>query len=197
MVAEERGDLRNYLGNFNAKDGKMDKILFEHIQKRAGEKPKEKKKQKGRNNVEQRPVVDEVEPEDDEIDFRKPLAFTEVWHNNNDFEIVFTRDHQNAKQCESCKVQFPRGGVICVPHDIGVQHMERYLYPKKDANGKFMRMEPTWKKETAKFYCARKRCIIRRHPYSWKGLLHLDGSTASKLRKGHVKHLKQELHFSV
>ncbi|CAH3153495.1 unnamed protein product, partial [Porites lobata] len=82
--------------------------------------------------------------------------------------VVFTKDHVKVKRCESCKVEFAREGVVCIPHDIAVLHMERYLYPKKDGNGKLLRMEPTWSKETERFYCANKKCIIKRHPYFWK-----------------------------
>ena len=74
----------------------------------------------------------EALPEDEDIDFQKPLAFTDIWHNKNDFVVVFTKDHVKVKRCKSCKVEFARGGVVCIPHVIAVLHMERYLYPKKD-----------------------------------------------------------------
>ena len=57
--------------------------------------------------------------------------------------------------------------------------MERYLYPKKDGNGKLLRMEPTWSKETERFYCANKKCIIKRHPYFWKGMLKIGSDTST------------------
>ena len=196
-VAEVKDVLGEYLRKFNTKDGKMDKIVFANIPKRAGEKPKEKKKRKGQNNVEQRPVINEVMAKDDDIDFPKPLAFTEIWHNKNDFQVIFTRDNKKAKQCESCKVEFAKGCVICIPQDIAILHMEWYLYPKKDGSGKFLRMEPTWKKETAKFYCAKKQCLICRHPYFWKGLLAINSDTTSRFKEGHLKHLKKMFHLSV
>ena len=76
-------------------------------------------------------------------------------------------------------LEFARGGVVCIPHDIAVLHMERYLYPKKDGNGKLLRMEPTWSKETERFYCANKKCIIKRHPYFWKGMLKIGSDTST------------------
>ena len=34
------------------------------------------------------------------MDFPKPLAFTDIWHNKNDFKVVFTKDNPKAKRCE-------------------------------------------------------------------------------------------------
>ena len=102
-----------------------------------------------------------------------------------------------AKWCESCKVEFVRGGVVCIPHDIAFLHMERYLYPKKDANGTFLHMEPTWNKETERFYCANKKCIIQRHPYFWKGMLKIASDTSTRFKEGHLKHPKEMFHFIV
>jgi len=57
----------------------MKKIAFAHVPKRAGEKPKEKKKRKGQNNAVQRPV-DEFITREEDVDFPKPLPFTDIWH---------------------------------------------------------------------------------------------------------------------
>ena len=72
--------------NFNKKEGKASSILNAYIPKRAGEKPKEKKKRKGQNNVAQTPIMEETERPDNDIDFQKPLTFKEIWHNSNKFE---------------------------------------------------------------------------------------------------------------
>ena len=104
--------------------------------------------EKGQNKLLERPVSEEVFPEDEEIEFQKPVAFTGIWHNKNDFEVAFTKDHTKAKRCKACKVEFARGGVACMPHDIAVLHMDRYLYHIKDAIGKLLCMEATWKRET-------------------------------------------------
>ena len=41
------------------------------------------------------------------------------------------------KKCESCKVEFARGSIVCIPQDVAVlPHKERYFYPKKDEKGK-------------------------------------------------------------
>ena len=170
-MSDTKGTLAAFLGNFNKKEGKASSILNAYIPKRAGEKPKEKKKRKGQNNVVQNPIMEEIERPDNDIDFQKPLAFTEIWHNSNRFEVVFTREcTSKAQKCESCKVEFAWGGAVCVPQDIAICHMDRYFYPKKDAKRKTT-YEPTWKREIARFYCVNKECILRRHPYFWKGMV--------------------------
>ena len=107
VVADTIGNLSEFLTAYNQKKGKANNIVYANIPKRAGEKPKEKKKRKGQNNVKCIPILEEVQRSDNDIDFLKPLAFTEIWHNHNDFNVVFTRECQNAKKCESCKVNLP------------------------------------------------------------------------------------------
>ncbi|CAB4016779.1 High affinity nerve growth factor receptor [Paramuricea clavata] len=170
-VAEEMGMLSGCLTKFNLKKNKVGRIVSEHVPRRAGDKPKEKKKRKGLNNIPTVPIVSEKRKADNDIDFAKPMSFSEVWHNSNLFHIVFTKEisKQNIK-CEYCKVEFAHGPIVCIPHDIAIMHMERYYYPKKDEKGNVVRMEPTWKKEAAKFYCIRKTCILQRHPYFWNSI---------------------------
>ena len=126
------------------------------------------------NNVELCPITEEVSRPDSEIDFPKPLSFTEIWHNKNDFFVIFTKDCTKAKKCESCKVEFARGGVVYISQDIAILQKERYHYPKKDTRGK-VTMVPMWNREASKFYCVKKDCILRRHPYFWKGLIRTFG----------------------
>lgn len=196
VVADTIGNLSEFLKSYNQKKGKANNIVYANIPKRAGEKPKEKKKRKGQNNVKCVPILEEVQRPDNDIDFQKPLAFTEIWHNHNDFNVVFTRDCQNAKKCESCKVEFARGSIVCIPQDIAVLHRERYFYPKKDEQGK-VTMEPTWKKEADKFYCVKKECILRRHPYFWKGMIKIGSDMEPQLKDGHLKLLKEVFHLSL
>ena len=195
-VAEAMGNLSAFLKAFEQKKGKANNIVHANIPKRAGEKPKEKKKRKGQNNVQCVPIVEEVQRPDNDIDFQKPLAFTEIWHNKNDFNVVFTKEFPNAKKCESCKVEFARGSVVCIPQDIAILHKERYFYPKRDEQGK-VTMVPTWNKEASKFYCVKKECILRRHPYFWKGMIKMGSDVQQKLKDGHMKLLKEVLHLSL
>ena len=197
VVADKFGKLAAFLANYNGKSNKAGRVVHANIPKRAGEKAREKKKRRGANNIQERPVVIEEERVDRDVDFPKPMMFSEIWHNNNPFEVMFTKSDVRARKCESCKVDFPKGAVICVPYDIAIRHQERYYYPKKDSSGKLVRMEPTWKKETARFYCVKKACLLQRHPYFWKGLLRLDSEAAGNLKEGHFKLLREVLHFEV
>ena len=115
---------------------KAGRIIAKHIPKRAGEKPKAKKKQKGLNNIQSVPVVRGKRKADYAIDFSKPMSFSEMWHNENLFDIIFVKDtgKKNVK-CECCKVEFAQGPIVFVLHDSNVMHMERYYYPKKDEKG--------------------------------------------------------------
>ena len=195
-VVDTMGSLADFLQHFNKKKGKAGNILYANMPKRAGEKLKEKKKRKGQNNVELDPIMEEIERPDNDIDFQKPIAFSEIWHSNNKFFVVFTKDEAKAQKCESCKVEFARGGVVCIPQDIAILHKERYYYPKKHSNGKIT-MEPTWNREASKYYCVKKECILRRHPYFWKGMIEIEENVKLNLKEGHVKLLREALHTSV
>ena len=102
--------------------------------------------------------------------------------------------------------------------------MERFYHPKKDANGKTT-YEPTWKREIPRFYCVNniyiyiyiyfvgnnyiqsstvitptlrnKECILRRHPYFWKGMIEVQEDVRQQLKEGHKKLLKEVLHLSI
>ena len=196
-LAEEKGCLHTFLSKFYSKKNKAANIVKDNVPKRAGEKPKEKKKRKGQNNVESVPIVIKRRKTDDEIDFQKPMMFSEIWHNKNPFNIVFTREEgKKSIKCESCTVEFPQGPLICIPQDVAVKHMERCLYPKKDEKGNLIKMVPTWQKEAARFYCIRKACLLQRHPYFWRGMLRVDEHVRSRLKQGHLKVLEEELHFT-
>ena len=73
---------------------------------------------------------------------------------------------------------------------------ERYLYPKKDEQGK-VTMVPTWKKEAENVYCVKKECILRRHPYFWKGMIKTGSDVEHQLRDGHLRLLKAVFHPSL
>ena len=90
------------------------------------------------------------------------------------------------KKCESCKVECAPVNIVCIPQNIAILHKERYLYPKKDGQGK-VTMVPTWKKEAENSYCVKKECILRRHPYFWKGMIKIGSDVEHKLRDGHFK----------
>ena len=144
------------------------------------------------------PIVTEQPPVDPDIDFPKSKHFTEIYHNNNQFFVVFTTVLKQPVKCQSCKVEFQsKGKAVCVPYDIAIAHNERYCYPKKDGQGRLIGMEPTWKKEARRFYCIKKECLLERHPYFWKGLLKVESDTMRMLKEMHVNFLKEVVHFTV
>ena len=99
VVADTIGNLPEFLKVYGQTKGKKNNIVYANIPKRAGEKSKEKKKKRKReNNVKCVPIIEEVQRPDNDIDFQKPLGFTEIWHNHNDFNVVFTRGFRNAKK---------------------------------------------------------------------------------------------------
>ena len=69
-----------------------------------GKYPKKKKKRKGQNNEQSFPIVEERQRPDSDIDFQKPLAFTEIWHNKNDFNVALTKEFQRQKSANHVKL---------------------------------------------------------------------------------------------
>ena len=104
-------NLPEFFKSYGQKKGKANNIVHANIPKRAGEKSKEEKKNIGQNNVKYVPII-EVQRPDNDIDLQKPLGFTEIWHNHNDFNAVFTREFRNVKKCEFCKVEFAQGNIV-------------------------------------------------------------------------------------
>ena len=46
-------------------------------------------------------------------------------------------------------------------------------------------------------FSAKKGCLLKRHPYFWKGRLLMWRSVSSKLTQEHVEYLKHGLHFDI
>ena len=86
-----------------ANNNKKDRFR-QHPQKSWREAKKTKKERKGRDRttcykLKASQFNDEVAPEDEEIDFLEPLAFTEIWHNTNNFEKTKNKNkNKNKKQ---------------------------------------------------------------------------------------------------
>jgi len=55
------------------KKNKAGRIVTTQTPKRAGDKPKEKKKPKGLNNIQSIPIIAEKRKADNDIDFPKPI----------------------------------------------------------------------------------------------------------------------------
>ena len=64
--------------------------------------------------------------------------------------------------------------------DLVVVHKERYMHPNFDSFGK--RAAPIFTTQLGrKFYCAKKKCLLKRQPYFWKGRLFMWRSVSLKL----------------
>jgi len=95
----------------------------------------------------------------------------------------------------TCGIEFPKRNPKIGEGDLIIRHEERYLYPIKDTNGKVTEMKATLHKKANKFYCLQKKCLIKRHPYFWKGLLTIYVETKAVLVQEHLDVLFQRLHY--
>ena len=200
-VAETKGNLKQHIQSYAQQDDLESRLAFKNIPRGAGAKCRQKKPRRGNNNVEQEPLVEELDPNsvhDPDLDFAKPCRFTEFYHNDEPFNIVFVNDFPNAKSCEQCKVNFSRTLPIA-PWDICVMHKERYLYPVEDPNNstKVLRYTPTRKKTAARFYCPKKECLLPRHPYFWKGRIKVKTDVKDRLRDSHKMELLKDLRYKL
>ena len=57
----------------------------------------------------------------------------------------------------------------------------------KDAKGKIVEKKITKTKLTNRFYCLRPECVLKRHPYFWKGLIQIDNEVQKELKESHNK----------
>lgn len=70
-----------------------------------GQKPNARNR-RGRNNIEAAPLVELKD--DDSTQTPRPTRFTEYYHNDEPFEIVFIKDHPRAKKCAGCNNDISR-----------------------------------------------------------------------------------------
>lgn len=210
-VAEKNGELLQVLKSYCVRKNQFAKIVEANQPKRPGAKVHEKKRRKGANNVSKRPITCRIqlqagEPDkkraaiyDDELDIEKECDFKDYWHNDELFYIVHLSDREeckNAKSCVSCEMPFAKRKPTKVRGELIVSHRERYDRPVRDENGKFLRCTLTSPKHLGrKYYCAKKACLIKRHPYFWKGLLRVHQSSLHFLEENHYEYLFDELHF--
>ena len=66
------------------------------------------------------------------LDLSKTKLYTEVWQNDNPFNVVLISG--NISKCASCGLSFPKSNRP-VPYDIVLRHSERYEYPDKENPG--------------------------------------------------------------
>ena len=100
-----------------------------------------------------------------ELDVEKKREFSEYWRNEENFYVHHILDDEckRAKTWESCKVDFPKENSE-IGSDLVVVHKKRYMRPNVDGFGK--RGEPIFTTQLErKFYCVKKKCLLKRHPY--------------------------------
>ena len=134
------------------------------------EKSHQRKSRKGKNNIRTEPITTLNTTEintltDPELDVEKKREFSEYWRNEENFYVHHILDDEckRAKTWESCKVDFPKENSE-IGSDLVVVHKKRYMRPNVDGFGK--RGEPIFTTQLErKFYCVKKKCLLKRHPY--------------------------------
>jgi hypothetical protein len=170
VVADNRGRLEDILNNF-----KYNPSMAIYINKpvSSGEK-RVKKPRKGQQNITKMPII--VEEEDDrdngsELYAPRPFQYCESWHNDEPFKIVSVDSVQGKRTifCAACTSMISLKNPL-PPFDIVFSHQERYQYPQQTEDGKTV-WKTTKRKMRAHYYCIKKKCLLRRHPYFWFGLI--------------------------
>ena len=187
VVGDRQDNLDSYLQKIEKDHNKSFEMLFNEVSDNAGHKPGARKR-RGKNNVEKTPIVRLAE----EVDITVPRSarFSEYFHNDEPFFIGFIKDYKNAKSCESCHNDVPRL-FLSVPFDILFVHKERYEYPEKDENGKVIGTVVTKRKLAKRYYCIRKQCVLKRHPYFWIGRIFTPEDVKRRLTESHLQFLKE------
>ena len=122
------------------------------------------------------------------LDLSKRKLYTEVWQNDNPFDVVLISG--NISKCASCGLSFPKSNRP-IPYDIVLRHSERYEYPDKESPGHTKKSYKEWNG----YYHLDPECIKQHHPHFHSGLLRVDPEVKEKLSKVHFDYLK--LHFDV
>ncbi|CAH3158854.1 unnamed protein product [Pocillopora meandrina] len=100
-VAEKIDKLRSFITTYKKASNKMGKIISTNLSKQLGGKPNQRPRQRrGKNNVNQVPVVSEEDPYD--VMVPKPMRYIEYYQNDEPFYVVFTHDYSNAITCTGC-----------------------------------------------------------------------------------------------
>ena len=205
----EVGSLADYLERYSKNKGVAALIIDGNAPSRGGEKPCQKKKRRGANNVRSAPITSVVAPfkiimgpngmtqiYDINWDVPKQCTHTEYWHNDDLFFIESTKSKngRKAKSCISCQRCFPKRNPSVGEGDIVVSHQERYSYPVKDDTGNIVKWDVSNYKKHSKFYCATKKCLLKRHQYAWKGLLIVAEDSKQFFNDEHYSYIFNELH---
>ena len=161
IVDDSLSSLASYLTDFNRNDNTLNQAISARINRKAGEKPKVKKVRRSKNGVESMPIVTDVDADDNDVDFAKPVLQKEVWHNENPLSIVF----------------------VAVYKDKEKKH--------------FSHMKSSEPKQIAYYYCIDKGCLLKRHPYFWKGMVRIDDPVKAKLKNSHKTFIYKNIRYKV
>lgn len=107
------------------------------------------------------------------LDLSKRKLYTEVWQNDNPFDVVLISG--NISKCASCGLSFPKSNRPIL-YDIVLRHSERYEYPDKESPGHTKKSY----KERNGYYHVDPECIKQRHPHFHNGLLRVDPEVKEK-----------------
>ena len=91
-VAETCGTLCEHIEDYKKQNDLESKLAFRNVPRGAGTKKRQKKPRRGQNNIQQQPLVAEIDPNavvDSDLDCPKPSRFTEYYHNDEPFQVVF------------------------------------------------------------------------------------------------------------
>ncbi|XP_066926161.1 uncharacterized protein [Clytia hemisphaerica] len=170
---------------------KVDPAKVVNVPKRGGKKPHEKKKRHGKNNIKSHPITHLKTDFDPQVDEEKEMDFKEFWHNNEPFTIhrLGNEECKRAVKCEQCRMHFPTGKKVKIGSDIVVKHREYYYRPNPDGGPPILTYVLA-----RKFYCAKRKCILQRFPYFWKGMMSIDPVDEKALFPEHFKILYREFH---
>ena len=194
--ANTKEELMKTIRNYVLYGGKINNIVQNTVPEGAGEKSGKKKVRRGNNDIHMSPIIETVSgneitsTNDPMLDIPKPFSSTQPWHNTSPFLVHLLSDGwcKNAKVCETCGVNFPANK--SVEAQIIIIHKE-VSYGPKDNNGECI----LTKKPARKFYCCEKKCLLKRHPYFWKGLVKVTEATKQKLKEVHFAILYENLHY--
>ena len=200
VACEVKGLLEDALKQYKISGNK----LLKHTRPSSAGEKKNKKPRRGKQNISLSAVeeteelrLDDAEEIPDNIYCGKPRPFrgySEIFHNDHPFVAVPNKEIEFRSKlpiCASCLCQIPIKNAQ-IPNDFVLCHKERYTYPKRNDDGTITKT-PTVKKMTTKFYCVRKACVLKRHPYFWAGLIEI--KDIERFGIARVEILKRNLDF--
>lgn len=124
-------------------------------------------------------------------------GFTKVYHNNNDFNLIWAKDIQGTSSvsksdqvCVSCKNGFNLRLPVA-PYDIVLSHKERWMYRNPTKPTEFV---DSGNRETTKYYHIRRECVFPRFPYFSAAFFKIGDV---QLGPSHKAELKRELNIDV